>query len=96
MNFWYIIQKKGIEGFKREAETCIENAQYLYEKLKSFNYPDVAYNPNQIIVTFKKPQDAIVKKYQLATQEDKAHVVVMQHINRHKIDEFCAVLQESL
>ncbi|WP_026948110.1 histidine decarboxylase [Algoriphagus marincola] len=96
INFWYIIQKKGIEGFKREAETCIENANYLYEKLKSFNYPDVAFNPNQIIVTFQKPQDAIVKKYQLATQEEKAHVVVMQHINRHKIDEFCAVLRESM
>jgi len=52
------------------------------------NYPNVGYNPHQIIVTFKKPVESIIKKYQLATQEDKAHVVVMQHINRHKIDEF--------
>ncbi|MDN3204544.1 histidine decarboxylase [Algoriphagus sediminis] len=93
INFWYIVKKKGKQGFRQETETCIKNATYLYDQLKSMDYPDVGYNPHQIIVTFKKPVESIVKKYQLATQEDKAHVVVMQHINRHKIDEFCEELK---
>ena len=96
LNFWYIIQKKGIEGFKTEAKTCIENAVYLYEKLKAMQYPDVAYNPSQIIVTFRKPSLEIVKKYQLATEKDKAHVVVMQHVNKYRIDKFCELMEKEL
>lgn len=96
LNLWYIIQTKGREGFRIEAEKCIENATYLYESLKSINYPGVAYNHDQIIVTFNKPSTEIVKKYQLATEGSQAHVVVMQHIDKHKIDQFCKLLALSL
>ncbi|MEL6975472.1 MAG: hypothetical protein AAGL29_08780, partial [Bacteroidota bacterium] len=58
-------------------------------------YPDVFQFPNQIIVTFKKPIPELVRKYQLATQGDIAHVVVMQHITPSRIDGFCADLQKS-
>ncbi|BDD04525.1 histidine decarboxylase [Aureibacter tunicatorum] len=95
LNFWYIIQKKGVNGFKEEAMTCIENAQYLYNSLNEMNYPDVAYNADQLIVTFEKPCDEIVQKYQLATQGNKAHIVVMQHISKHKIDQFCTLLKST-
>lgn len=96
LNFWYIIQKKGVEGFKKEAKDCIDNAVYLYKKLKEINYPDTEYIPNQIIVTFKKPSLEIIKKYQLATEKTKAHVVVMQHVNKSRIDKFCELLEKDL
>lgn len=89
LNFWYIIQKKGKAGFKHDAKTCIANATYLYEKLQSIGCTGVGYNRNQIIVTFDKPSDAIVQKYQLATENNKAHIVVMQHITQEGIDAFC-------
>ena len=95
LNLWYIFQKKGLQGFKKEGMECIENAQYLTQKLKDMGYPDVFQFPNQIIVTFKKPIPELVRKYQLATQGDMAHVVVMQHITPSRIDGFCADLERS-
>ncbi|MEM0932230.1 MAG: hypothetical protein AAGJ12_07180, partial [Bacteroidota bacterium] len=64
--------------------------------LNDMDYPNVFHFPNQIIVTFKKPIPALVRKYQLATQEDLAHIVVMQHITKSRIDSFCAELLESV
>ncbi|MEO0527571.1 MAG: histidine decarboxylase [Bacteroidota bacterium] len=96
LNLWYIFRKKGVKGFRKEGKQCIENAQYLCEKLKGMKYPNVAYFPNQIIVTFKKPHKTIVSKYQLATEGDIAHVVVMQHITKSRIDTFCKELQKSV
>lgn len=96
LNLWYIFQKKGLQGFKLEGMQCIENAKYLTQKLNDMDYPNVFHFPNQIIVTFKKPIPALVRKYQLATQEDMAHIVVMQHITKSRIDSFCAELLESV
>lgn len=93
LNLWYIFKKKGYEGFKKEGQTCIQNAQYLKNKLQEIGYPQVSLFPNQIIVTFKKPKQELVEKYQLATQGDIAHVVVMQHITKSRIDTFCRELQ---
>lgn len=96
INLWYIFQKKGIKGFKTESKKCIANAKYLASKLKKMDYPNVSHFPNQIIVTFKKPIQQLVSKYQLATQEDLAHVVVMQHITKSRIDGFCKELKASI
>ena len=96
LNLWYIFKKKGRSGFLKEARTCVENAVYLSERLKSSDIENVGYFPKQNIVTFKKPPMEIVEKYQLATQGDMAHVVVMQHITRKRIDGFCDELINSL
>jgi len=82
---WALIENKGVEGFKKEAIECIKNAKYL-EKL--FN--DIGYNPklneNSNIVTFDMPPKEIIKKWQLATKNTRAHVVVMQHVTKETID----------
>lgn len=96
LNLWYIIQKKQLKGFKEEGKQCLSNAIYLYQKLKDMNYPGTFLFPNQIIVCFKKPCQEIIHKYQLATQGDKAHVVVMQHISKQRIDTFCEELKKGM
>lgn len=95
LNLWYVLMKKGLHGLATEAATCIENAEYLKQQLIDINYPDVLMIPKQNIVVFRKPNDGIVNKYQLAAQGEIAHVVVMQHITRSRIDRFCRDLQES-
>jgi hypothetical protein len=52
--------------------------------------------PNQNIVVFQKPSDAMINKYQLPAEGGIAHVVVMQHITRSRIDGFCRDLRKSL
>jgi histidine decarboxylase len=34
------------------------------------------------IVVFKKPSEHVIQKWQLATQEQWTHIVVMQHVTR--------------
>jgi histidine decarboxylase len=59
-------------------------------------YPKVFMAPRQNIVVFERPSDDIINKYQLAAEGDIAHVVVMQHITRSRIDGFCRDLRKSL
>ena len=96
LNLWYVLRKKGRHGLAREAKTCIENAEYLTKQLNEMNYPKVSMVPKQNIVVFQKPSDAMIKKYQLAAEGGIAHVVVMQHITRSRIDGFCRDLRKSL
>ena len=96
LNLWYVLRKKGRHGLAREARTCIGNAEYLTKQLNEMNYPKVSMAPKQNIVVFQKPSDAMIKKYQLPAEGGIAHVVVMQHITRSRIDGFCRDLRKSL
>jgi histidine decarboxylase len=84
---WYALQMKGSEGLKQEVESCIHNAKYLFERLKSMDYPCML-NPLSTTVVFKKPPEKIITKWQLANQGDWAHIVVMQNVDQRKIDLF--------
>lgn len=48
-------------------------------------------------VVLERPiDDAFVKRWQLACEEDIAHVVVMPNVTRHKINQFVEELIESM
>jgi histidine decarboxylase len=79
----YIIDKKGINGFKKDINTCIELAEYLVEQI-----PSAWRNQNSITVVFPKPSENLINKWQLATQDDISHVVVMPHVTKEKLDLF--------
>lgn len=82
---WALIEKRGIEGFRKEAIGCIENAKYLKGLLENINC-NPQLNENSNIVTFNIPSNKVVSKWQLATRKERAHVVVMQHITKKVID----------
>lgn len=84
---WHAIQSRGKQGFARETKLCIENARFLYDNLININYP-TKINDYSNIVLLKKPSQAIVDKWDLATEGEWAHVVVMQHVNRKSLTEF--------
>ncbi|MBD2299563.1 histidine decarboxylase [Nostoc sp. FACHB-87] len=94
---WYALKTRGYEGFAKEAKTCIQNAQYLFQQLKLREYPCML-NKFSNTVVFQKPSQPLIKKWQLATMDNVAHLIVMQNIDRHKIDTFVneLVLQEGL
>jgi histidine decarboxylase len=89
---WYAINMRGLEGFRREAKRCLNNARYLHERLREMGYPSMR-NDYSNIVVFKKPAERVVKKWQLATQGDYAHIVVMQHVTKSLIDKFVEDLE---
>ena len=84
---WYAIKTRGDMGFKKEIEVCLENTNYLYQQLYKKQYP-VWKNKFSNTVYFKRPSEDIINKWQLAKQNDIAHVVVMQHVTKEKIDSF--------
>lgn len=82
---WYIIKKHGMEKFKSDAHACLENARYLHGRLQSEGVCAFL-NPYSNTVYFNKPDEEVVRKWQLSCSGDTAHVVVMQHVDKKKID----------
>jgi histidine decarboxylase len=79
----YIINKKGKDGFLQDINTCIYLAEYLVDNISS-----AWRNQNSITVVFPKPSNELISKWQLATQGDISHVVVMPHVTKEKLDLF--------
>eukprot|EP00301_Raphidiophrys_heterophryoidea_P022863 c6915_g1_i1.p1 GENE.c6915_g1_i1~~c6915_g1_i1.p1 ORF type:complete len:494 (+),score=81.30 c6915_g1_i1:58-1539(+) len=85
---WYSLRKKGLEGIKNDVQTCLENAQYLWAELNR-NGISARLNDLSCTVVMERPNDDVfVKRWQLACEEDIAHVVVMPNVTRDKIDVF--------
>ena len=83
--FNYIINNKGKDEFKKDITKCIELAEYLVEKLSILN---AWRNQNSITVILPKLNDILIKKWQLAVEQDICHVVIMPHITKELLDEF--------
>ena len=98
LKFWWVINHGGDERWTKEARGMLEHAKYLADQLEAMNYPHYR-NPGSNTVFFKRPSARILEKYGLATDHDDrlggdlAHVVVMQHVNKQKIDGFIADLK---
>ncbi|MBE8990333.1 histidine decarboxylase [Nostoc sp. LEGE 12450] len=94
---WYAVQTRGYDGLAKEAKTCIHNAQYLFQQLQIREYPCMLNNFSNTVV-FQKPSQRLIKKWQLAVFENWAHMIVMQNIDREKIDIFIneLLLEEGL
>lgn len=92
---WSAIKTRGKAGFKKEAEACLQNAKYLHTNLIKMG---IESNLNKFsnTVYFTKPPLQFCHKWQLATCGKYAHVVVMQHVTKKKIDEFLSELTSIL
>lgn len=81
--FNYIIQEKGMDGFREDVHRCVNLAEYLEEAL-----PNAWRNQNSITVVFPRPSTALIEKWQLATEGDISHAIVMPHVTKEKLDQF--------
>lgn len=90
---WYALVKKGQEGVTQDILSCVENAEYMRDKLTAQGIDKVLLNKNSCTVVFERPRsEDFVKKWQLACDKDLCHVVVMPNVSKTKIDEFIADL----
>ena len=93
LKFWWLIQTVGQKGWEKQAEQMLECTAYLKEQLDKIGWPCWA-NEYSNTVFFKRPSAQILKKYNLAQGYDEryggelAHIVVMQHVTKEKIDLF--------
>jgi histidine decarboxylase len=90
---WYAIQQRK-HLFQLEAETCASKAADLRERLERVGISCLL-NSYSSTVVFPKPSNTVVEKWQLSTQEDLAHVVVMQNHSDELLERFVADYLES-
>ena len=99
LKFWWLIHHNGLETWTKQARQMMECAAYLKSRLKAMGYP-CWQNEYSNTVFFKRPSQAMVKKYTLAQGYDErfggelAHIVVMQHVTKEKIDKFLSELKK--
>jgi histidine decarboxylase len=85
---WYSLRKKGVEGIKRDVTYCLETAGYLRTKLTEAGF-SCRLNDLSCTVVLERPLcNDFIKKWQLACEDDIAHIVVMPNISTEKIDVF--------
>ena len=92
---WYAIQSLKEEGAHEYVQKCIEVAKYAEQKLKDIGIPAWR-NPNAITVVLPTPPRKICKTWQLAVQNDIAHLITMPDVNKEKIDAFVIDLEKEL
>lgn len=99
LKFWWLIKTVSDKGWTEQAQAILENTEYLKKELKRIGWPNWN-NDHSNTVLFRRPSDAIVKKYNLACGEDAAfggrvaHVVVMQHVTKQAIDQLVSDLEK--
>ncbi len=82
---WYAFRQKGLDGFRRMVGGCLETAEYAVTRFNDGGIPAWRHR-NSVTVVFPRPPDEIVRKWQLAPQEDIAHLIAMPHVSRDTID----------
>jgi histidine decarboxylase len=91
----------GDDGWTKQAKAIIKNTGYLKAELKRIGWPNWN-NDHSNTVLFRRPSDAIVRKYNLACGKDDAfggavsHVVVMQHVTKQSIDSLISDLEKEI
>lgn len=93
---WYSLRKKGLHGIKQDVKQCMDVARYLRDRLLSENLRSCLNDLSTTVVLERPLEDAFVKKWQLACEEDIAHVVVMPNVTETKVDQFVHELLESI
>ena len=99
LKFWWLIHTVGYDKWAEQAEQMMECTAYLKQQLDMIGWPCWV-NKYSNTVFFKRPSPEIVSKYNLAQGYDErfggelAHIVVMQHVTKDKIDKFIAELKK--
>jgi histidine decarboxylase len=92
---WYSLRKKGLDGIQRDVVHCMNTARYLRDKLLEASFTCRLNDLSSTVVLERPVDDKFVKRWQLACEDDIAHVVVMPNVTRQKIDQFVNELCQS-
>jgi histidine decarboxylase len=84
---WHRLQTLGVEGLRERAMRSLELASYAEAQLRSAGVAAWR-NVNAITVVFPKISENVRAKWQLATQGNISHLIVMPGITKQHIDAF--------
>ena len=83
---WYAIKTKGFNGLKKIVRNCTRTTE---KALKIFNDNGVKAwkNDDAITIVFPRPKEWVVKKWQLAVQDNDAHILCMPQVTEELVKE---------
>ena len=84
---WHRLKVLGLEGLRERALQALEIAEYALEQIKAAGVPAWR-NPSAVTIVFPRVDTRLREKWQLATQGDISHLIVMPGITRTHIDAF--------
>jgi histidine decarboxylase len=82
---WYALRTVGVGGFRDRVRRCFDVADHAVSRLEALGLHPWRH-PQSITVVFDRPRPAIVKSWQLAVQNDIAHVITMPHVTPALVD----------
>ncbi|NUS44283.1 MAG: histidine decarboxylase, partial [Mycobacteriaceae bacterium] len=85
---WHALATAGREGLAANARRALEMAEHTGKRLADAGLNPVL-APDSVVVVFDRPADWVCRKYHLATEGDRAHVVTVGHVSEQVIDELC-------
>ncbi len=90
LKFYWRISTTGLEGYKKQAQKVLENAEYFAKSLEKRGVKTWR-NEFSNTVIFPRPSDKVVHKYALACNSDSywgelSHAVVMQYFSPELCD----------
>jgi len=84
---WYALKSKGLDGYATLVRECEKLAEYAVHKLVAAGIAAWR-NPHSLTVVFPRPPESVAVRWQLASHESIAHIIVMPHVTKAHIDEF--------
>jgi histidine decarboxylase len=85
---WYALKKNGLIGLGNEVNNCMMKSRYLLNKLRDAGIGAML-NEFSNIVVFERPHDdQFTRRWNLASNENIAHVVVLKHVTIEILDTF--------
>lgn len=84
---WYLIENVGEQGFRKIVKNCLDTADYAIARFAAQNIAAWRHR-NSLTVVFPRQAESALKKWQIATQGEEAHLIAMPHVTKSHIDEF--------
>jgi histidine decarboxylase len=89
---WYALASNGRAGLAENARRTLANAEFAAKKLAGIGAHPMLL-PLSITVVFDRPAEWVCRKYHLATEGERAHIVTVGHVTQQVIDELCLDIQ---
>ncbi len=86
---WHAIHSRGRKGFTTIIDHCLNMADYAIKQFANIGL-SAWRNPNSITVVFPRQAEAVMKRWQIAVENDIGHVITMPHVTQHHIDQLIA------
>ena len=83
---WHAFQQHGLEGFRNIVARMLDTAEYAVRRFGEAGIPAWR-NRNAATVVFPRPGPEVFRKWQIAPQEDIAHIIAMPHVTREMVNE---------